>query len=68
MAIANSGTWPRKGMLMKFGKEEVAGWATTAGPWLFGAIAALGGPVVAGAVVAGGLGYGVYRLVRLCSQ
>ncbi len=48
--------------------QMIAGSVGCGGPWLSGAIAAVGGPVVVGAVVAGGLGYGVYRLVRLCSQ
>jgi hypothetical protein len=43
--------------------QMIAGSVGMGGPGLSTAIAAAGGPVVAGVVVAAGIGYGVYRIV-----
>lgn len=44
--------------------QIAAGSVGLGGPALSTAIAAVGGPVVAGAAVAAGVGYGVYRLAN----
>ena len=44
--------------------QVVAGSVGLGGPALSTAIAAVGGPVVAGAVVAAGVGYGAYRVAK----
>jgi hypothetical protein len=44
--------------------QVMAGSVGLGGPALSTAIAAVGGPVVAGAAVAAGVGYGVYRVAK----
>jgi hypothetical protein len=44
--------------------QVVAGSVGLGGPALSTAIAAVGGPVVAGAAVAAGVGYGAYRVAK----
>lgn len=44
--------------------QIVAGSVGLGGPVLSTAIAAVGGPVMAGAAIAGGVGYGVYRAAK----
>ena len=44
--------------------QVVAGSVGLGGPALSTAIAAVGGPVVAGAAVAAGVGYGAYRMAK----
>lgn len=44
--------------------QALAGSVGLGGPALSAAIATIGGPVVAGAAVAVGVGYGAYRLAR----
>lgn len=44
--------------------QMVAGSVGLGGPALSTAIAAVGGPVVAGAVVVAGVGYGAYRVAK----
>ena len=44
--------------------QTIAGSVGLGGPALSTAIAAVGGPIVAGAAVAAGVGYGAYRVVK----